>query len=182
MIQELYQKAMKFAGEKHSHQTVPGTESNYLLHISNVAMEILISNMILNDFDLNYTIQVGILHDTLEDTETTFEEISNLFGLEIARGVLALTKDKSIGIKRERMSDSLKRINAERKEIGIIKLADRITNLQEPPKNWSLEKVKNYYEESKLISVELKGKNQYLNDRLQSRIDNYLKYTNQEQD
>ena len=43
MNQELYQKAMKFAGEKHKDQKVPGTNSNYLLHISNVAMEILVA-------------------------------------------------------------------------------------------------------------------------------------------
>ncbi len=43
MTQELYQEAMKFAGEKHSAQKVPGTNANYLLHISNVAMEVLMA-------------------------------------------------------------------------------------------------------------------------------------------
>ena len=42
-IQELYQKAMKFAGEMHHEQKVPGTNANYLLHISNVAMEVLMA-------------------------------------------------------------------------------------------------------------------------------------------
>ena len=40
MIQSIYQKAMKFAGEKHASQKVPGSNANYLLHLSNVAMEI----------------------------------------------------------------------------------------------------------------------------------------------
>ena len=43
--QSLYQKTIKFAGEKHAHQKVPGTNSNYLLHISNVAMEVIAAYM-----------------------------------------------------------------------------------------------------------------------------------------
>ena len=73
MTQEIYQKAIKFSGEKHKNQKVPGTEANYLVHISNVAMEILVAYMInplciLNntDFDIvNVSIKdklVDILH------------------------------------------------------------------------------------------------------------------------
>ena len=51
MIQELYQRAMKFAGEKHSEQKVTGTNSNYLLHISNVAMEVIVAYYEDDDFD-----------------------------------------------------------------------------------------------------------------------------------
>ena len=67
MTQELYQEAMSFAGEKHSEQLVPGTTSNYLLHISNVAMEVLIAYNYAKDFDIDFAIQIAILHDTLED-------------------------------------------------------------------------------------------------------------------
>ncbi|WBX77874.1 hypothetical protein PG911_06365 [Tenacibaculum ovolyticum] len=62
MTQELYQKAMKYAGEKHSEQKVPGTNSNYLLHISNVAMEVLMAYHYDNSFDINFAIQTAILH------------------------------------------------------------------------------------------------------------------------
>jgi (p)ppGpp synthase/HD superfamily hydrolase len=73
MTQEIYQKAIKFAGEKYRNQKVPGTESNYLLHISNVAMEILLAHRVNEDFDLNYAVQLALLHDTLEDGHTTFD-------------------------------------------------------------------------------------------------------------
>lgn len=173
MTQELYQKAMKFAGEKHRDQKVPGTNSNYLLHISNVAMEVLMAYNASTNFNLDFAIQVAILHDTIEDTTADFEEIKNEFNEEIAIAVQALTKNESLPSKAERMKDSLHRINKLRKEVGLVKVADRITNLQTPPKHWTEEKIFKYCEEAKLISESLKGKNHYLNHRLDRKIEEY---------
>ncbi len=175
MTQELYQKAIIFAGEKHSEQKVPGTNANYLLHISNVAMEVLIAYSFDNDFDINLAVQVAILHDTIEDTNTDFEEIKDEFGENIAAGEQALTKDEKLKSKKERMIDSLNRINQLQKEIGIVKIADRITNLQRPPKHWTKEKIVSYCDEAKLISSTLSKKNDYLNQRLSSKILEYEK-------
>lgn len=176
MTQEIYQKAIKFAGEKHKNQRVPGTESNYLLHISNVAMEILLAYHKNNSFDKDFAIQLALLHDTMEDTETNFEEIESKFGHRVALGVQALTKDENLSSKKERMIDSLKRINALEKEVGMVKLADRITNLQEPPIHWKKDKIQNYLNEAKLINETLNNKNEYLNNRLQTKIDDYKIY------
>ncbi|WP_299676942.1 HD domain-containing protein [uncultured Tenacibaculum sp.] len=176
MIQELYQRAMKFAGEKHCHQQVPGTKANYLLHISNVVMEVIIAYNHTKSFDINLAVQTAILHDTIEDTDTSFEEISSNFGATVAEGVLALTKNESLNTKKERMRDSLDRINKLSKEIGIVKIADRITNLQEPPKHWNQDKIENYLKEAQLISNELSGKNEYLNNRLLEKIKAYSKF------
>ena len=173
MTQELYQKAMRYAGEKHANQKVSGTTSNYLLHISNVAMEVLMAYHFDNRFDIDFAIQTAILHDTIEDTDATFEEIKNIFGEPIATAVQALTKDESLASKRERMRDSLERINKLQKEVGLVKIADRITNLQTPPKHWNREKIINYYEEAKQISKHLNDKNDYLNKRLIKKISAY---------
>ncbi len=175
MTQELYQKAMKFAGEKHRHQKVPGTGANYLLHLSNVAMEVLIAYHHVSSFDLDFAVQVAILHDTIEDTEATYEEIREVFGEAVAEGVQALTKNDQLATKQEKMMDSLSRIKAQPKEVGMVKLADRITNLQPPPANWSKDKIDAYHEEAKLIAVELVGKHSYLNQRLLDKIDTYLR-------
>ncbi len=43
MIQDIYQKTMKYTGELYKDQEVPGTEANYLLHLSNVAVEVIIA-------------------------------------------------------------------------------------------------------------------------------------------
>ncbi|WP_417886526.1 hypothetical protein [Zunongwangia sp.] len=80
MTQEVYQKAIQFAGGKYQNQKVPRTNSNYLVHISKVAMEVILAYNSANNFNLNYTIQLAILHDTLEDTETNFSELSNQLG------------------------------------------------------------------------------------------------------
>lgn len=172
-MQETYQKAIKFAGEKHKDQKVPGTNANYLLHISNVAMEIIWAYKENNNFNINYAIQLALLHDTLEDTETSFKELENNFGEKVAQGVLALTKNENLVTKEERMIDSLNRINELEKEVGIVKLADRITNLQEPPKHWSKDKIDKYLKEAKLISNTLSNKHGYLNKRLLTKITEY---------
>ncbi|WP_179317821.1 HD domain-containing protein [Winogradskyella undariae] len=179
MIQDLYQKAIQFAGEKHHNQKVPGSNSNYVLHLSNVAMEVLMAYQNEPDFNLALAIQIALLHDTLEDTDTSFNDIEATFGLSIAEGVQALTKNNTIPIKSERMLDSLNRINSLEKEVGLVKLADRITNLQQPPSLWNPEKIKAYHEEAILIAFKLQDKNNYLNVRLQFKIDDYAKYVHQ---
>lgn len=173
MTQDHYQKAMKFAGEKHSDQKVPGTTANYLLHISNVAMEVLLAHNTNESFDLDFAVQVAILHDTIEDTGTDFEELKNTFSESIATAVQALTKDGKLSPKSERMNDSLRRINELSKEVGLVKLADRITNLQTPPPHWNKEKITNYCNEAKLIARTLADKNFYLNNRLNDKIRAY---------
>lgn len=173
MTQELYQKAMKFAGEKHQNQKVPGTNSNYLLHISNVAMEILLAYHQNPNFDLDFTLQTAILHDTIEDTDTTFKEIKLLFGNNIAKAVQALSKNAKLITKKEKIMDSLFRINELNKEVGMVKIADRITNLQTPPKHWNKEKIINYIVEAKLIATSLKNTHDYLNKRLDLKIKEY---------
>ncbi len=173
MTQELYQQAMKFAGEKHSEQKVPGTNSNYLLHLSNVAMEVLFAYNIEHNFNIDFAIQVAILHDIIEDTSTDFNEIKKEFGEVIATAVLALTKDENLSSKNDKMADSLSRINQLQKEVGLVKIADRITNLQTPPSHWNIEKIENYCEEAKLISKTLNNKNTYLNKRLELKIAEY---------
>ncbi|MDW3649357.1 MAG: HD domain-containing protein [Bacteroidia bacterium] len=176
MIQEIYQKALKFAGEKHANQQVPGSSANYLLHISNVAMEVLQSHAATPDFDLELAVQTAILHDTIEDTAATFDEVAENFGGKVAKAVSALSKNKNLSTKQEQMEDSLKRINACDKEAGIVKLADRITNLQGPPYHWTKEKAASYREEAILILARLKGKNEYLESRLAAKIEAYKQY------
>lgn len=176
MTQEIYQKAIKFAGEKHKDQKVPGTNSNYLLHISNVAMEIFMAYHAANDFDINFAIQLALLHDIIEDTTTEFDELKETFDERVALGVLALTKNDELPTKEAKMMDSLSRINSLEKEVGMVKLADRITNLQEPPSHWSSDKILNYRKEAELISLTLADKNDYLNKRLEFKIVAYKKY------
>jgi len=174
-IQSIYQKTILFAAEKHSriNQLVPGTDLPYMVHLSNVAMEILIAASNTDDFNLKLAIQLALLHDVLEDTGTTENELEEKFGTIILVYVKALTKNKKELPKEERMIDSLNRIKKLPKEVWAVKLADRITNLQPPPKHWNNEKIQNYKNEAVLICETLKGSNQYLENRLMIKIKEY---------
>lgn len=176
-IQEIYQETIKYATLKHqeNRQTIPDSDLPYVVHLSNVAMELFISYINSADFDLQYAMQVALLHDVLEDTSTTLQELEAEFGKEIAEGVLALTKNDHL-LKEEKVPDSLMRIRLLRKEVWAVKLADRITNLQKPPVSWDNEKKARYLNESVLILDELTGGNFYLENRLKEKIEMYKEY------
>ena len=172
-IQEVYQKAIAFAGTQHKNQLVPGSSSNYVVHLSNVAMEVLVAHKANPDFNLVYAVQVALLHDVLEDTDTSYECLQKTFGNAVASGVLALTKNEELISKSLQMRDSLQRIRQQCKEVSIVKLADRITNLQEPPPHWTEEKKQNYLHEAKEIATTLGEANEYLHQRILERMKVY---------
>lgn len=173
MTQPLYQSAIKYAGELHANQLVPGSSANYLLHLSNVTMEVMLAYQHQPDFDLDLAIQVAILHDSIEDTEATEEDIRERFGDQVGDCVVALTKDDAIPDKLEKMADSLRRIQGSHREAAIVKLADRITNLQPAPSHWTVEKRRVYRDEANLIAQELVGSHAYLETRLTGQIEAY---------
>lgn len=176
-IQTLYQHALAFAAAKHdaSGQKVKGTNLPYIVHVCNVAMEILIAAPQSGDFNLPLAIQAALLHDTVEDTDTRIEEIEQLFGYDIAEGVQALTKNESLP-NEEQIGDSVQRIKKQPKEIWSVKLADRISNLMPPPAEWNNEKIQNYIDDLHMILNELKDGNVYLANRLSEKIKEYSQY------
>ena len=176
-IQTQYQHAIAFAAAKHQNtgEKVKGTDLPYLVHVCNVTMEILIAAPQSGEFNSAMAVQVALLHDTVEDTDTTLEEISQLFGNDIATGVSALTKDESLP-KDEQIKDSVNRIKKLRKEIWAVKLADRITNLMPPPAEWDNNKIQQYIDDSNMILDELKEGNVYLANRLSEKIAEYSQY------
>lgn len=173
--QTLYQKAIVFAAQKHLGMEVKGLNVPYLVHVCNVAMEILIAGPQTKDFNPGLAVQVALLHDTIEDTATAFEELQEVFGIDVANGVLALSKNASLPGE-DQMRDCLMRIKKQPKEIWAVKLADRITNLQEPPINWNAAKRAEYLQEARLIYDELKEGNEYLANRLKKSMSYYKKY------
>lgn len=173
-LQDIYQNTIKFAAQQHTdiNQTIPGTSLPYVVHLSNVAMEILVAAGQSEFFNVEFAVQLALLHDVLEDTGATLEELSEKFGKEIAEGVLALTKNAELP-KDERMADSLERIRQQPREVWAVKLADRITNLQQPPHFWTPEKIETYRQEATMILHELRGGNTYLEHRLKRKIEEY---------
>jgi (p)ppGpp synthase/HD superfamily hydrolase len=174
--QEKYIKAFKFACHAHNGQLVPGSDLPYVNHVANVAMEVMAAiahNKDINSPDL--LVQCALLHDVLEDTKHKYDEIETEFGIEVAEGVSALSKSKLLS-KKFQMDDSIKRIKKQPKEVWMVKLADRITNLQPPPKHWNKEKIKKYQDEAIVILDKLGDANQYLKKRMENKIEEYGQY------
>lgn len=172
--QDSYQRALSFAATAHGAQQVPGSQHPYVVHLANVAMEVLVAAAD-DPFDANLAVTCALLHDTLEDTQTTEEAVAACFGPIVARGVRALTKNASLP-KSEQMRDSLARIVKEPREVAIVKLADRITNLQEPPAYWKQEKRAAYREEARAILAALGYACAPLARRLADKIEAYAAF------
>lgn len=173
--QNKYISAYFFAAEAFNQKCFPGTNLPYLVHVSLVSMEVMATLCIESELDGDLAVQCALLHDVIEDGVGTFEKIKEEFGEQVARGVQALTKNKGLS---NPMEDSINRIKAQGREIQIVKMADRITNLLPPPKNWTPNRIEVYKHESIMIYNSLKDASDFLAERLNCKIQNYEKYLN----
>lgn len=174
--QDQYQKAWNFASDVHNAQNLPGSDIPYINHLGLVAMEATatVAHELVKNPDT--LVLCALLHDSIEDTATTYDEIKNSFGCDIADGVLALTKNTALPTKLEQMTDSISRIKKQPIEVWMVKLCDRITNLQQPPKHWSNAKIARYQNEARLILDQLGEASPFLASRLRSKIADYDQY------
>lgn len=174
--QEKYLKALNFAAKAHGEQKTP-YGLPYITHLTSVAMEIMHAceegKVELEKAD--FVITVALLHDVIEDTDVTYDELYKEFSAEVAEAVDALSKDKTLP-KKEQMADSINRLLTQGYDVQMVKLADRITNMQKPPEKWDSEKIFNYHKEAKFILSCLKNSNLHLSKRLEDKINNYIVY------
>jgi (p)ppGpp synthase/HD superfamily hydrolase len=169
--QELLKRALDFAAKAHGEQKVPGSGVPYVVHLVKVATEVLRASEA-EDFDVDLALACALLHDTVEDAHVTPHALEVAFGVSVAQGVSALSKDERLP-KAQRMDDSLARIRAQPKAVWLVKLADRITNLEPPPPDWTLEKRKAYLEEAHRILAGLRAASPFLAARLEEKVRAY---------
>jgi (p)ppGpp synthase/HD superfamily hydrolase len=167
--------ALEFAAARHHAQKIPGTELPYVVHAVSVAAEVIAALPTTPVDDPELAVLCALLHDTIEDTGTQRDEIAAAFGGAVADGVVALSKDPAV-LKPDQMADSLRRIRLQPREIWIVKLADRITNLAGPPPYWLPEKRRAYRDEAIVIADALGAASATLDARIRSRIDAYAAY------
>jgi len=171
-IQESYLAAYHFAARAHGAQVYPGTEISYIMHLSFVSMEVLAALAAEPGHDGVLAVQCAVLHDVLEDTPTSAQDVEAMFGPRVLAGVQALTKAADVP-KAAAMADSLRRIQAQPDEVWMVKLADRVSNLQEPPAYWTAPKCLAYQAEARLILDALAPASPYLAARLAQKIEAY---------
>ena len=174
------QAAWQLATRLHQDQTYGGPNEGeyfpYLTHIGSVAFEIMVAVQHTPQMNAELATCCALLHDTIEDTPFTYEDVHAQFGVAIAEGVMALTKNTQLEGKRAQMLDSLYRIQQQPHEIWAVKMADRICNLYAPPFYWDNEKKRAYQEEAQLIYQELHEGNAYLAARLEEKIKEYERF------
>jgi len=171
-----YKKILAFALAAHGKQKTP-TGLPYSYHIVSVSMEVINSLPMLglSYREANIAITCALLHDIKEDTKALLNfnlDITDSF--VIFDGVDALTKNTNLPTKQEQMIDSLNRLLTQDNCIQLVKLCDRITNLDPAPAQWSKQKIIDYKNEAILIHETLKNSNEYLADKLLNKIENYL--------
>ena len=123
IFMDIIEKAILFAAKAHNDQKRKGTDIPYITHPFAVGM------LLQKEKCSEEVIAAGILHDTLEDTETTFENLTEAFGVHVANLVLAASeKDKSLPweVRKQHTIDMLKDVSLE--EIQVI-VADKYHNL-----------------------------------------------------
>ena len=160
-------KAMAFAARKHRHQRRKDREASpYINHPIDLA-DILANEAQITDA---VVITAAILHDTVEDTDTTLEEITREFGEEISSIVAEVTDNKSLP-KEERKRLQVEHAAGASFRAQQLKLADKIANLRDlsrsPPEGWSLDRKRAYFDWAKRVVDGLRGRH----DRLEALFD-----------
>jgi GTP diphosphokinase / guanosine-3',5'-bis(diphosphate) 3'-diphosphatase len=155
-------KAIHFSADKHRDQRrkdVP--QSPYINHPIEVAEKLWEIGGVRDLVPLI----AAILHDTLEDTETTPDEIRTLFGDEVLSVVLEVTDDKSLPgpVRKQLQIEHAPHISAKAK---LVKLADKICNLYDlvysPPRLWTLGRKQTYLLWTEQVVAGLRGTNMAL--------------------
>ena len=88
---------MMYASIAHKDQKMTEPTVPYLTHVFGVFLNVLEAYYNGKEkFDIDFALKVAILHDTIEDTTTTYDDLKEKFGKDIADGVLALSKNEQI--------------------------------------------------------------------------------------
>lgn len=143
MTEDLVSRALSFATYKHKDQKRKNLKGDdYIVH-PNEVMQFLRDGGITDE----YMLSAALLHDTIEDTDTTHKEIMDLFGKEVADMVQEVTDDKSLP---KATRKKLQAENIKEKSFGarMIKLGDKWSNtkdlLIDPPRGWSITDIYGY--------------------------------------
>jgi guanosine-3',5'-bis(diphosphate) 3'-pyrophosphohydrolase len=150
-------KALAFAAHKHREQRRKDAEASPYINHPIALADVLVNEGGVTDVEV---LSAALLHDTVEDTATTHEELVNAFGARIARIVAEVTDDKRLP-KGERKRLQVEHAAALSPEAKLVKLADKICNLRDvadrPPAQWNLERRREYFQWSKNVVDRLRG-------------------------
>ena len=150
-------KALEFAALKHRDQRrKDALASPYINH------PIALANVLTREGGVSdpVVMAAALLHDTVEDTQTTPAELREVFGDRIAGIVEEVTDDKNLP-KAERKRLQVERAAHISREAKLVKLADKICNVRDvanqPPAKWDLTRRREYFEWAKAVVDRMRG-------------------------
>jgi guanosine-3',5'-bis(diphosphate) 3'-pyrophosphohydrolase len=151
-------RALVFASRKHSQQRRKDADASPYINHPIALVSILTVEAGIDDRD---TLCAALLHDTLEDTETSSEELIATFGIDIAALVQEVTDDKRLP-RADRKRLQIEHAAHLSPKARLVKLADKIANLRDvvdsPPAGWSLERRQEYFDWAKDVVAGLPDK------------------------
>lgn len=154
---KLLLKALNFAAYKHKDQRRKDVEASpYINH------PISLANILVNEGHVtDMTVICGaLLHDTIEDTATTPEELEKEFGKQVRDIVMDVTDDKTLP-KAQRKLKQIEHAAHACSQAKLVKLADKISNLRDvaatPPADWSLQRRQEYFDWAKQVVDRVRG-------------------------
>lgn len=150
-------RAVDFAAAKHRNQRRKDEEASPYINHPIALTQVLKVEAGVADIDV---LAAALLHDTIEDTETTREELEREFGARIA-GIVAEVSDDTTLAKEERKRLQVEHATSLSREAKLVKLADKICNVRDmldaPPAHWNLARRKEYFEWAKEVVDRLRG-------------------------
>ena len=155
-------RALAFASRKHSQQRRKDVDASPYINHPIALVSILAVEAAINDRD---TLCAALLHDTIEDTDTSVEELVEAFGGPVASLVQEVTDDKRLP-KAERKLRQVEHAAHLSAKARSVKLADKIANLRDvadsPPVNWSLARRQEYFDWAKQVVDQITDPPPYL--------------------
>jgi guanosine-3',5'-bis(diphosphate) 3'-pyrophosphohydrolase len=150
-------RALAFAAHKHRDQRRKDAEASPYINHPIALAEVLTGEGGVTDLEV---LAAALLHDTIEDTATTLEELKENFGERIAGMVAEVTDDKNLP-KAERKRLQVVHAAGISPGAKLVKLADKICNLRDvagrPPAHWDLARRREYFEWAKRVIEGLRG-------------------------
>lgn len=149
-------QAAEYAADKHRFQRRKDKAATpYINHPLSVAFRLAAAG----ESDA-MVLMAALLHDTIEDTNTSYDDLKEKFGIEVADVVLELTDDKHLS-KEERKRRQVDLAAGKSLAARKVKLADKICNvndiLHHPPDDWSVEEKVRYILWSKTVVDNMRG-------------------------
>jgi GTP diphosphokinase / guanosine-3',5'-bis(diphosphate) 3'-diphosphatase len=143
--------AVMFAAERHKNQRRKDVEASPYINHPIALAHLLASAAGVDD---PIILQAAVLHDTIEDTETTADELRERFGDDVTNIVLEVTDDKTLP-KQRRKELQVEHAAHKSEAAALIKLADKTCNLRDivnaPPADWPLGQRQAYFDWAKQV-------------------------------